>query len=124
MSDHTPAPASHEICVEAAVLRTMGLTMEQQMLMADRLDKIATRVERLERLERATQLKARERWYFVIPMPVQPDGQGPAALKDAAEVLFEVWDQALATHGSFNNLPDAIDACEALNAARNEKRTP
>ena len=60
----------------------------------------------------------RERFYFVIPMPVNKDGQGPAKIgHDAVEVEFEVWTQELDTVYSSKLLLDAIQECEKLNRA-------
>lgn len=60
-------------------------------------------------------MKARERFYFVIVMPVDKDERGPADLKDAVKLTWEVWTQELDSVASFDYLPDAIDECERLN---------
>lgn len=60
-------------------------------------------------------LKARDRFYFVIVMPLDKDGNGPADNSEIEYLTWEVWDQELTTHGSFQYLPDAIDECERLN---------
>lgn len=61
--------------------------------------------------------KARNRFFYVIVMPLDENGHGPAEIgKGAVKLTWEVWDQELSTHGSFDYLPDAIDHCEELNA--------
>ena len=58
----------------------------------------------------------RRAFYFPIEMPVTKDGQGPAKVGvDAEQITYEVWDQLLSSHGSHNNLPDAINQANALN---------
>jgi len=58
----------------------------------------------------------RRAFYYPIEMPVTKDGQGPATVGvDAEQITYEVWDQLLASHGSHNNLPDAINQANALN---------
>jgi hypothetical protein len=57
-------------------------------------------------------------YYYPIEMPLSADGQGPATVGvDAAKITYEVWDRALTTHASFDNLPDAINEAMRLNAA-------
>lgn len=58
----------------------------------------------------------RQWFYYPIEMPLTEDGQGPATVgKDAARITYEVWDVLLNTHGSFDNLPDAINEAMRLN---------
>jgi len=58
----------------------------------------------------------RQWWYYVVPMPLTADDQGPATVGvDAAKMHYEVWDQDFVTHGSFDFLPDAINYAMALN---------
>lgn len=58
----------------------------------------------------------REWMFFPIMMPLNADGDGPATIgEDATQITFEVWDQALETHASFDNLPDAINEAMRLN---------
>lgn len=64
--------------------------------------------------------KARERYFFVIVMPLNKNGQGPCDLKEAEKLTWEVWSQELDSKGSFDHLDDAIDECEKLNAAFGE----
>ena len=54
--------------------------------------------------------------YYPIEMPVNKDGQGPATIGvDAVKMTYEVWDIGLlSTHGSFDNLPDAINLAMKL----------
>lgn len=61
--------------------------------------------------------KARERFYFVIVMPLDADGRGPASEErgEVRQITWEVWDQECTVHGSFQYLADAIDKCEELN---------
>lgn len=59
---------------------------------------------------------ARERWFFIIVMPVDEYGHGPAKLKEAAKLTWEVWDQEVTSHSSHDYLADAIDDCERRNA--------
>lgn len=61
------------------------------------------------------QRNVRERMYFVITMPLNVEGQGPCGIQDAAEILFEVWDQVATSYGSFKFLPDAIAFAELRN---------
>jgi hypothetical protein len=58
----------------------------------------------------------REWYFFPIEMPLSIDGQGPATVGvDAHQITYEVWDAELNTHGSFDNLPDAINKAIELN---------
>jgi hypothetical protein len=55
-------------------------------------------------------------WHFPIEMPLDANGDGPATVGvDAVKITYEVWDRLLVTHGSFDNLPDAIDAAMLMN---------
>ena len=57
-------------------------------------------------------------FHYPIEMPLTAGGQGPATVgNDAASISYEVWDQALSTHGSFDNLPDAINEAMRMNGA-------
>lgn len=58
------------------------------------------------------------RWpYYPIEMPVTDDGKGPATVgKDAVKITYEVWDRLYNSHGSFDNLPDAINEAMRLSA--------
>jgi hypothetical protein len=59
----------------------------------------------------------RQWFHFPIEMPLSADDQGPATVGvDATRITYEVWDQALTTHASFDNLPDAINESIRLNA--------
>ena len=63
-------------------------------------------------------IDVRKWFHYPIEMPLTADGQGPATVgNDAASISYEVWDQALSTHGSFENLPDAINEAMRLNGA-------
>jgi hypothetical protein len=57
------------------------------------------------------------KWYhYLIEMPLSKDGQGPATVGvDAASISYEVWDQSLNSHASFDNLQDAINEAMRLN---------
>lgn len=59
----------------------------------------------------------RERWYFVIVMPVDVNtGHGPVSPeKERCYLWWEVWDQELISYSSYEYLPDAIQECERLN---------
>jgi hypothetical protein len=58
----------------------------------------------------------RKWFYYPIEMPITSDGQGPATVGvDAAAITYEVWDRLFNTHGSFDNLPDAINEAMRLN---------
>jgi len=59
----------------------------------------------------------RDRYYYVIVMPVNADNQGPASLDEATELTWEVWTQDLTHSTSHKYLADAIQECEALNRA-------
>jgi len=59
-------------------------------------------------------------FHFPIPMPLNKEGEGPATVGiDAVEMTYEVWDGYLNSHGSFNNLPDAINLAIKLNGENN-----
>lgn len=61
----------------------------------------------------------RKWFHYPIEMPVTAEGQGPATVGvDAAKITYEVWDELLRSHASFDNLPDAINEAMRLNAAR------
>lgn len=48
--------------------------------------------------------------FYPIEMPLTKDGNGPATVGvDADKVTYEVWDYDYTSHGSFDNLPDAIN---------------
>jgi hypothetical protein len=59
----------------------------------------------------------RDRWYFVIVMPIDPEtGYGPVSEdKQPCKLTWEVWDQELTAHFDSDYLPDAIQECERLN---------
>lgn len=57
----------------------------------------------------------RQRFYYVIIMPLNQDGHGPSTIRDACEITWEIWDQELVSHSSHKFLPDAIQECEYLN---------
>lgn len=64
-------------------------------------------------------MNCRNWWYFPIEMPINADGHGPATVGvDAVKIVYEVWDIALNTHGSFDFLPDAINFAMQLNVER------
>ena len=59
----------------------------------------------------------RRAFYYPIEMPVTADGHGPATVGvDAVKITYEVWDRLLNSHGSYDNLPDAINQAIALNS--------
>jgi hypothetical protein len=59
----------------------------------------------------------RRSFFYPIEMPLSEDGQGPAKVGvDATQITYEVWDQLLNSHGSHENLPDAINQAIALNS--------
>ena len=59
----------------------------------------------------------RRAFYYPIEMPVTADGHGPATVGvDAVKITYEVWDCLLNSHGSHDNLPDAINQAIALNS--------
>lgn len=73
--------------------------------------------QQLKALEKAT-APSRKWFYYPIVMPLNKDGYGPATIgKDAVKIVFEVWDQACTSYGSFDFLPDAIDKAIELNIA-------
>ena len=56
--------------------------------------------------------------YYPIEMPVTAGGDGPATVgDDAARMTYEVWDWTFNSHGSFDNLPDAINCAMNMTAA-------
>lgn len=60
----------------------------------------------------------RNRWFYVIVMPLTADGNGPASEENGEirKLTWEVWNQFCDVFGSFDCLPDAIDKAEELNA--------
>jgi len=61
----------------------------------------------------------RKWFHYPMPMPVTAEGRGPATVGvDAVEITYEVWDELICSHASFDNLPDAINEAMRLNAAR------
>ncbi|NTF18211.1 hypothetical protein G6L37_07310 [Agrobacterium rubi] len=55
--------------------------------------------------------------HYPIEMPLTDEGEGPATVGfDATKITYEVWDQALKSHGSYDHLPDAINESIRLNA--------
>jgi hypothetical protein len=49
--------------------------------------------------------------FYPIEMPYAKGGGGPAVIgEDAVGMVYEVWDRLYQTHGSFDKLPDAINA--------------
>lgn len=58
-----------------------------------------------------------DRYHFVIVMPLNSAGHGPASIEDATSLTYEVWTQDLLSMGSYSYLPAAIFACEELNRA-------
>ena len=62
-------------------------------------------------------------FYFPIEMPLTAAGKGPAKLgKNAVQMTYEVWDKLLNTHGSHDNLPDAINHAMRLNMENSDER--
>ena len=63
------------------------------------------------------------RWFhYPIIMPLTKDGMGPATVgEDAASITFEVWDEELTSHGSYEYLADAINEAMRLNALAAQK---
>lgn len=58
-------------------------------------------------------------FHYPIVMPLK-DGSGPASDAECDTITWEVWDKLLNTHGSFDNLPDAINEAMRLNNAITE----
>ena len=68
-------------------------------------------------------MDVRQWFYYPIMMPLTADGEGPATIGlDAKTITFEVWDQLLTAHASFDNLPDAINEAMRLNGYRMESK--
>ncbi len=66
------------------------------------------------------ELDCRKWFYYPIEMPLTANNEGPATVGiDAAKITYEVWDMLFNTHGSFSNLPDAINEAMRLNALDN-----
>lgn len=59
----------------------------------------------------------RERFWYVIVMPLNDNGHGPASeeLGEVRKLTWEVWNQVLESDSSWEFLPDAIQRCEELN---------
>jgi hypothetical protein len=56
--------------------------------------------------------------FYPIEMPLNKFQMGPATVGiDAATITYEVWDRDHTSHGSFDNLPDAINAAMRLSRA-------
>jgi len=63
----------------------------------------------------------RQWWYFPIVIPLDRDGHGPATIGiDAMSVVYQVWDCEFTEHGSFDNMPDAINEAIRLNLIQND----
>jgi hypothetical protein len=64
-------------------------------------------------------MKVKDWWHYLIEMPVDANGAGPATVGvDAVKITYEVWDRAQEVcRASFDNLPDAIDEAMRRNAA-------
>ena len=73
--------------------------------------------KRKETLIMAIPENLRERFYYVIPMPVSlKTGHGPAdETKEFVRMTWEVWNQELTYQTSHNYLVDAMQECEKLN---------
>ena len=52
--------------------------------------------------------------FYPIIMPLNEDGLGPSDFGDTAKNTWEVWDHFCNSHGSFDNLPDAINEAMRL----------
>lgn len=66
----------------------------------------------------------RNRYYYVIIMPINKDGQGPCDNHEIDKIKWQVWDQALTSYGEYDFLPDAIDHAEELNALMLSRMQP
>lgn len=53
--------------------------------------------------------------YYPIEMPVNKDGDGPVEVREADNILYEVWDAYQNSHSTHRNLADAINAAIDLN---------
>jgi hypothetical protein len=53
-------------------------------------------------------------YYYPIVIPLK-NGQGPASDEECDQITWEVWDVLLNSHGSFDNLPDAINHAIKMN---------
>lgn len=60
-------------------------------------------------------LPTREQYFYPIIMPLDKDGNGPAAYSDIEEIKYEVWDQTCTEHGRFEYMADAIDHANDMN---------
>lgn len=54
--------------------------------------------------------------YFIIEMPLDRDGNGPAEIgKDAYTLDVQVWDRICGCHGSFGSISQALTEALRLN---------
>lgn len=64
-------------------------------------------------------LRARAPWqqrmFYPIIMPLDKEGKGPADMKEAEALTWEVWDQNAHSYGSYSFLYEAILRAEELN---------
>lgn len=118
-----------EPVASVAEVRADGQRLYNTVYPSDALDKFpigtllyasppTSELEALRKRVAELEKPSREKFYYPIVMPVDADGQGPADIKDAAKLTWEVWDQELTRHGSFDFLADAIDLANELNARR------
>ena len=57
--------------------------------------------------------KAHAPHYFVVAIPVDEDENGPKALSEAADIIYEIWDADFRTVESSRNLLQMLKHCEA-----------
>lgn len=63
----------------------------------------------------------RKWFYYPIVIPVTCNGDGPAVVgEDAEHLTFDVWDQLCCSHGTYDNLLDAVNEAMRLERIRNE----
>lgn len=54
-------------------------------------------------------------FHYPIVIPVNETGAGPEDIGKAVKLTWEVWDQELRSHASFDTLPEAINEAMRLN---------
>lgn len=52
---------------------------------------------------------------FVVPMPINRDGEGPASSKDTVAIRYDVWDQSFSLLAEFRTEKEAKEFVKRVN---------
>jgi len=104
-------------------LTDIGMFMEKAVrfrgkdLDAMSFDELKQALIEVIRLARSFRMPWQERMFYVIMMPLDVGGRGPASIADgdAREITWEVWDQNCTSHGTYNTLEGAMLRAEECN---------